>query len=121
MFGIGTPELIVILVVALIFLGPKRLPEVGRALGKALGELRRASQDLRDSIEVESRRATELDRPQRAAPPSAVARATEAQLSSLTPAAPPREEPVPSPEGAKDPTPRGESDPQASGDPKAAG
>lgn len=43
MFGIGTPELLVILLVALIVLGPKRIPEVARALGKGLAELRRAT------------------------------------------------------------------------------
>lgn len=43
MFGIGTPELLVILLVALIVLGPKRIPEVARALGKGLAELRKAT------------------------------------------------------------------------------
>lgn len=50
MFGIGTPELLVILVVALIVLGPKRLPEVARALGKGLAELRRATSGLTDEL-----------------------------------------------------------------------
>ena len=51
MFGIGTPELLVILVVALIVLGPERLPEIARALGKGLAELRRATSGLTDEIQ----------------------------------------------------------------------
>ena len=51
MFGIGTPELLVILVVALIVLGPQRLPEVARALGKGLAELRRATSGLTDELQ----------------------------------------------------------------------
>ncbi len=50
MFGIGTPELLVILVVALIVLGPERMPEVARALGKAMAELRRATSGLTDEL-----------------------------------------------------------------------
>ena len=51
MFGIGVPELLVILVVALIVLGPKRLPEVAKALGKALTEFRRATSDLSGELD----------------------------------------------------------------------
>jgi Tat protein translocase TatB subunit len=50
MFGIGTPELLVILVVALIVLGPERMPEIARALGKAMAELRRATSGLTEEL-----------------------------------------------------------------------
>jgi TatA/E family protein of Tat protein translocase len=49
--NIGTPELILILVIALVVFGPKRLPEVGRTIGKSLREFRKASQDLRDEFQ----------------------------------------------------------------------
>jgi sec-independent protein translocase protein TatB len=50
MFGIGVPEFLVIMVVALIVLGPKRLPEVAKALGKALGEFRKATSDISEEL-----------------------------------------------------------------------
>lgn len=50
MFGIGMPELLIIMVVALLVLGPKRLPEAARSLGRGLAEFRRASSELRQSL-----------------------------------------------------------------------
>ncbi len=51
MSSIGFPELIVILLVALIVFGPKRLPEVGRSIGKGMREFRRATTELKDEFE----------------------------------------------------------------------
>jgi sec-independent protein translocase protein TatA len=53
MGNIGFPELIVIFVVALLVFGPKKLPELGRSLGKGIAEFKKASTDLRSSIERE--------------------------------------------------------------------
>jgi TatA/E family protein of Tat protein translocase len=53
MFGIGGWEMVVICVIALLVFGPKRLPELARTLGKGLAEFRRASSDLRRSIELD--------------------------------------------------------------------
>jgi Tat protein translocase TatB subunit len=53
MFGIGLPELVIIIIVALLVVGPARLPEVARSLGKALGEFRRLADDVKETIEHE--------------------------------------------------------------------
>lgn len=54
MFGsFGFPELMLIFIVALLVFGPRKLPEIGRTLGKALGEFRKATDDLKNTIERE--------------------------------------------------------------------
>jgi sec-independent protein translocase protein TatB len=54
MFGIGMPELILIAVVALIVLGPKKLPDLAKSLGRAVREFRKATSELKETLQVDS-------------------------------------------------------------------
>jgi len=54
MFGIGMPEMILILAVALIVIGPKKLPDLAKSLGKAMGEFKKATSDLKDSMQIDT-------------------------------------------------------------------
>ena len=52
MFGIGMPEMLLILAIALIVIGPKKLPDLAKSLGKAMGEFKKATRELKDSFEI---------------------------------------------------------------------
>jgi sec-independent protein translocase protein TatA len=82
--SLGMPELIVIFIIALIIFGPRKLPELGRSLGKSIAEFKKATNELQSTLEEEIR----LDE-QRAAHETQ----RKAVESPATPAAPPAEAP----------------------------
>ncbi len=69
MFGIGMPELIVIFIVALLVFGPKKLPDLGKALGRGLAEFKRASEELKEGLTTDFRLEDEEKPPKQATPP----------------------------------------------------
>ncbi|MFN7940928.1 MAG: twin-arginine translocase TatA/TatE family subunit [Thermoanaerobaculia bacterium] len=87
MFGtLGFPEIILIMILALLIFGPKRLPEIGRTIGKGVAQFRRASTDLRRTIESEIQN---LEEPERPAPREAVARRPPGPPAAAAPQVPP--------------------------------
>ena len=84
------PELLVILVVALVVLGPKRLPEVARSLGKAMAEFRRQTTDIIDEFQVQAM--LEDEPPKHPAQPAPVPGTTPTATPAATRAAPAKPE-----------------------------
>jgi TatA/E family protein of Tat protein translocase len=96
MFGsIGMPELIIILTLALIIFGPRKLPELGRSLGKSLGEFKRASNELRNTLDEEIRIEEERTTAQKAAERPAPAPATPVVVTDADLDDPDRDQSVP--------------------------
>ena len=103
MFGIGLPELLVILVVALLVLGPKRLPEVARTLGRGLAEFRRATSDITEELRSAQAMIEEEARETKRA-------ATGTKGGSKRPPSPGRKDPEASPPDENAGQPRGSVD-----------
>jgi sec-independent protein translocase protein TatA len=87
-FNVGPVELIIVLVIALLVIGPRRLPEMGNAVGKTIREFRNASSDISEatSLETESKPAAT---PASAAPAAAPTQAAEAPATETPPDEPP--------------------------------
>ena len=64
MFGIGTSEILVVLLIALIVLGPKEIPKVARTMGRIMNNLQKAKEDLRHAIDVEIEQSQDGDKAQ---------------------------------------------------------
>ena len=125
MFGsIGGPELVLILLLALLVFGPRRLPDLGKALGRAVAEFRRATAEFKQGLENEvdlksvrdASRALREARHELADLAAAPARVLTRELEEEEARSQPGAEPAPSPEGAS-----GAGDEPAPPDPKLAG
>jgi sec-independent protein translocase protein TatB len=108
MFNIGPGELVVILLLALILLGPKRLPDAAKAVGKGLREFRRATEDLKGTLEQEIGSLDEPMSPEKPPPRPVVSEAVPVQKSLMAPAT---QEPPATPPTSEPPAPAPTSEP----------
>lgn len=102
--SLGVPELLFILVLALLIFGPRKLPEIGRTLGRALGEFRRATSDLKRTLDAEMS-SEEFKTPSPPKPSGATSPNPEPEAASLPAAedlSPPASEDKPITESASD-------------------
>lgn len=93
MFGLGGGEIIIVLIVALLLLGPKQLPEIAKQLGKGLAQFRRATEDIKRQVEQEMYAEPEKPRPAQLLPapepaPGTVSHPPEPLASAVAPAPP---------------------------------
>jgi TatA/E family protein of Tat protein translocase len=110
---IGAPELIIILVIALLILGPGKLPEVGSSLGKTIREFRKASTDIQDSVKIDTS----------PLPPSQAAEAAPPPAPPVATPAPPVATPAPpaATDTVEPPAPAGTSDDAPASEPVSSG
>ena len=84
---IGMPEMVVIAVIALIIFGPRKLPELGKSLGKSIAEFKRASNELKHTLEDEIRTEELQEAPTASVAPAAPAPVADAPEGETTPRA----------------------------------
>ena len=89
MFGIGFQEMLIILVVVLIFFGPKRLPDLAKSLGKGIAEFKKASDEVRKGIEEAVREAETEETPPEPTPPGDAPPSDPPRSAASDPAPPP--------------------------------